>query len=317
MQWTFLMIFFRFDLFPNKCYTLRVANNSKYSILLETSMTRFYWKLPGIGAGNCKNPKPVLLMIFVAVLYGAVSIAQENRNQATEKLKELAMSMVPLDIEEARRLIKAGADVNVRGKDGATPLYAASRHGYEKIVRLLLDAGADVSAATTNGATPLLIASHEGYTKIVKLLLGAAANSNAGTVDGVTPLILASRTGHTKILRLLLEAKADVNASITVRDNPLVGATPLYLATLAGHDKIVRLLLKANANANAGTSLGETPLFIAVLGKKEKIVRLLLEAKADVNAKAAFHGENCTPWDIAKRNNYSKIMQLLQAHGAK
>lgn len=51
------------------------------------------------------------------------------------------------DITEIKKLIAAGADVNVINKYGATPLIIASLKGYTEVVELLLEAKADVHIA--------------------------------------------------------------------------------------------------------------------------------------------------------------------------
>jgi ankyrin repeat protein len=56
--------------------------------------------------------------------------------------------------ENARILIRAGADLNVRGKWGSTPLMAAETHRSYDVMYVLLEAGADFRASTSErGAT--------------------------------------------------------------------------------------------------------------------------------------------------------------------
>ena len=55
-------------------------------------------------------------------------------------------------------LVKAGADVNVKSDDGATPLLIAAFFGRSDVVELLLDHGADKSITNNDGLTPLLAA---------------------------------------------------------------------------------------------------------------------------------------------------------------
>ena len=76
------------------------------------------------------------------------------------------------DIEKVRKLLQAGANVNLQDKNGETPLYKASRNGYTNIVRLLLDAGANPNIQDNGGQTALMNASMNasmnGHTDIVK-----------------------------------------------------------------------------------------------------------------------------------------------------
>ena len=53
-------------------------------------------------------------------------------------------------------LIKAGADVNAKAKDGSTALIEAGKHASTFCIKLLIDAGADVNARSVLGKTTLL-----------------------------------------------------------------------------------------------------------------------------------------------------------------
>ena len=79
------------------------------------------------------------------------------------------------DVEAVKVLLKAGADVNARDKDGGTPLYAAVFWGHVELVKLLLEAGANVNAKGIGGDTPLHLAAIQGNVGAVKVLREAGA----------------------------------------------------------------------------------------------------------------------------------------------
>ena len=114
----------------------------------------------------------MLTSIVTAVfIYNGFSVQEQSPNsKVTIKLKVLSESIKFDDISEIRKLIEAGANVNVINKYGATPLYVASSAGHTEVVKLLLEAGADVNKGMTDIFTPLFIASSNGHTGIVKLL---------------------------------------------------------------------------------------------------------------------------------------------------
>ena len=97
-------------------------------------------------------------------------------------------------------LLKAGADPNVRRKDGHTPLTIAAQNGFESILGLLVDSNVgtvgDVNMATTAGYTALHYAAERGDVVIVRRLLGLGAKADAKTKAGATPSDLAA-TGKT------------------------------------------------------------------------------------------------------------------------
>ena len=67
-------------------------------------------------------------------------------------------------------------------------------------VKRLLEAGANVNIQNNRGYTALIDASYKGHTEIVKLLLEYKANVNIQNKYGYTALICASSSGHTEIV---------------------------------------------------------------------------------------------------------------------
>ena len=219
-----------------------------------------------------------LSIVLLSLVFTALNGCGRDPETATARLKVLSEDMSADDITEIRALIKAGADVNVKGTDGRTALWVAAWKGHAEIVKLLLESKADVNAANIYSATALILASHNGHTEIVKTLLEAKADVNAAHANGRTALSQAASIGNTEIAKLLLEAGADVDAKSRV------GMTALWQAAEKGH--------------------AET-------------VKALLEAKADVNAKAHLDGKDYAPLSIAKMMGRAEIVKLLKEYGAK
>lgn len=107
------------------------------------------------------------------------------------------------DVDEMRRLIGAGTDVNARDEWRETPLHTASEHGYPEIVDLLIESGANVNAADATGSTPLHYSSQHGNLKCAKLLIESGADVNARNNIALTPLRVAWAYGHNEIAELL------------------------------------------------------------------------------------------------------------------
>ena len=107
-----------------------------------------------------------------------------------------------------RLLLAGGANPNVAGGEGETPLLLAAQNGNADAVKLLLKAGAKVDAAAGNGATALIMASYTGHADVVTVLLAAGANANASLRDGTTALAAANLQGHSDVAGLLKAAGA-------------------------------------------------------------------------------------------------------------
>jgi ankyrin repeat protein len=139
-------------------------------------------------------------------------------------------------------LIDAGADVNVADKYGRTPLYWASRNGFNgcaECVKYHIDAGADVNIADKDGETPLYWASHNGHTDSVKRLIDAGANVNNADNNGRTPLYWASYKGYTDSVKRLIDAGAvpPVSMSISNRYGVNIEYLPMVYIFVNGEVK--------------------------------------------------------------------------------
>lgn len=119
------------------------------------------------------------------------------------------------DTEIAKKLIEAGADLDLVNFDGWTALIMAVWNSDASMVDFLLDAGVDPNrTAAANGDTALsmAIASEADRLEKANSLIAAGADPNAQHVAGLTPLMWASMMGAPEIIQVLLDAGADLYA---------------------------------------------------------------------------------------------------------
>lgn len=98
-------------------------------------------------------------------------------------------------VEDVRRLLREGADVNTRnpaGISGSTPLHEAAGRGDLEMVKLLIENRAKVDIADDLGFTALFRA---GTAEVVEALLASGANPSLRNRDGETVLEWAKRNG--------------------------------------------------------------------------------------------------------------------------
>ena len=157
---------------------------------------------------------------------------------------------------------------------GFTTLLFAALHGDVDSARLLLDAGANVNETAADGLSVLVLAAHSGHTKLVTFLLGRGADVNAAAV-GYTALHAAVLRGDLQMISTLLEDGADPNARLTkgtrvprdtnrwVLSSYLAGATPFLLAAKYAEPDIMRVLVSRGADPLLVTNDGTTPLMVA------------------------------------------------------
>lgn len=176
------------------------------------------------------------------------------------------------DIQELRRLIDDGYNVNASSTYRMTPLLWAAGLGRTDCVRLLLQAGADTSLPGSDSRTALIRAAGYGHAGCLQLLLTAPGiNPNQCDEDGETPLGHAAYAGHTECVRKLLKAPG-----IEVNKANMLGETPLFLAAMQGNTSCVKVLLEHPAiNPRIKDKNGKTPLQIATSSGYEDCADLL------------------------------------------
>jgi len=160
---------------------------------------------------------------------------------ATLRLKELIKKLNANDSEKLTRLLKEGADANIRNQFGETPLCAAARAGYSQMVDSLIAVNADVNAGCSAffRNTPHL----NGDESLAELLSALAEVTNnlahPTVIENFTPLHWSASNGDKQIVAALLKARADANAKAYYGK---VVCTPLIVAEKNGHIDIVELL---------------------------------------------------------------------------
>ena len=171
---------------------------------------------------------------------------------------------------------------------GSTPLLFAARSGDLESARLLVAAGADVHDTAADGNTALNIAAHSGHGSLAAFLLAEGADPRAAPL-GYTALHAAVLRGTLRdrgvvnddpgaglpLVRVLLEHGADPDARLT-KGTPVrrwshdfafmdrwVGATPFWLAARFLEVETMRVLAAAGADPRLSSRDGTTPLMAA------------------------------------------------------
>ncbi len=222
-----------------------------------------------------------------------------------------------------------------------TPILFAARQGNLDAARHLVAAGADVNDTAATGTSALVVAAHSGHTALALFLLDHGADPNAAGA-GYTALHAATLRGDETLAAALLARGADPNAPVLrgsqgrrnspdyVLEHDVVGATAFWLAGHFAEPGIMRALAAGGVDPTIGLDDGRTPLMAAVAARRrrepglaadpagdERLVleaaRAAIDAGVDVNAAGAAGN---TALHTAARRRLDTVVQFLVDSGA-
>ena len=179
------------------------------------------------------------------------------------------------DIEEVKRVLHQGLDVNTGDYDARTMLHLSAAEGNVKVVHALLQEGADVNVTDRWGQVPLHDATQGNHTQVIDLL--ASAGAELHFEDPAAKLCGAAAAGDIETLKALIDHGISPNAA------DYDGRTALHLAASEGIVNVIEFLLANKADINVLDRWNNTPLDDAVKHLHDLAARLLFEAGGTLN----------------------------------
>ena len=187
----------------------------------------------------------------------------------------LAVAANSNDVGLMKKLIKHGADINIKGMSGK-PLFTESilEDSYKEI-DLLLESGADPEAEI-DGQTPLLLAleRQDGYLRNLLIKHGAKLDRNGASGRHLAYEAL-DNGDHDWLMQLI---ESGISADLKSKD----GNTLLLTAMADNNYKLVDFLIEKDADVNKPNSRGITPITHAVSNGDMVMARALIVRRADI-----------------------------------
>jgi ankyrin repeat protein len=233
---------------------------------------------------------------------------------------------------------------------GFTPLLFAAREGELESARYLLTAGANVNDAGADGSSALAVAAFSGQSAVAQLLIEHGADLNAAG-GGYAPLHATVLRGDVTLAKSLIAHGADLNVRQTKAtqarrthddwafDKLMIGATPFMLAAKDGEAEFMRLFAAAGADTSMGRlDDGASPLVVAALGEQHArnavtvmivpgqrmnreaerraldAMKVVVELGADIDGADKWGN---TAMHVAARKRFESVIRFLAEKGAR
>ena len=262
----------------NSIGSLRITTLSVALELRDDHMIRF---LENQGASVINQSKEHCSAAVLAA-------AGAGNMQFIERLMQLGGKVSPQDLgygllvattndrdEDVKKLIDAGADVNLTGCDyqgfnteGGPPLYEVLKRRKESLTLSLLDANANPNLRSSS----IQLAVEWGNRSVIKALIFAGVDFNGYTTSDKALAIAATRRDK-GLIELLLNSGVDINSTTEhiEASSPLEALTPLKAAAEMGDIDMAHYLIGQGADPNNSRALEKSFL------KSQELFDLLCE----------------------------------------
>ena len=175
------------------------------------------------------------------------------------KDKPIHVSSIENNIEELKKYLKDGEDIDVLGEYDCTPLHYACREGNLKIVKFLLENDSKLNKKNRYSTLyPIFdaLTSHNEKTlfSILELLLDNGADINNSDSFGNTLLHYAVEKENEDLIELFIAVGCDINQTFRHDKD-----TPLHYACFQKNEKLISTLIKNGADRDVINLYNKTP----------------------------------------------------------
>lgn len=197
-----------------------------------------------------KNFFALFVFILLMTSYGEGS-AMKPGSFFSKDVSSLVKALDKTDENRARQLVEKGIPINVRGKEGITPLFWLLMEQNKDGMQLALELGADPNLSDLSGDTPVALAAGAKDEDYLKILLEAGGNPDSLDRNGEPAIFNAINEDRFEQIGMLQRHGANLNLT-----NPMGENSALHAAALAKYD-IVYFLLEQGVDYTAKSNVDD------------------------------------------------------------
>jgi ankyrin repeat protein len=284
---------------------IKAADAAKVNALLDAGLSPMV-------AGTPTQSAPLVVAVVskqpeIARLLLARGAQADARHATYYNATALMLAVNNRDIDMAKLLLGAGANVNLTDKAGDSALNWATFYGDAAMAELLL--AHRIDATLVGHGNALEVALRRGHQQLVERYTDYLGRRQL--VAAKDQAMFAAIAGGK-----LVDLKAALANGANVHASDSTGRSALGLAARSGQLELARALLEAGARVDAPDLIGYTPLLEAARDGKLELATLLLAHKANISHRSADNGLGLTALHLATAGGHQELVKLLVARGA-
>lgn len=214
------------------------------------------------------------------------------------------------DLDNVKKLIAAGADIQLTNGHGESAFVLALKAGQIKTAEYLCEKGAKILNLSNSDLFDIFDKNPES----IKILKKSEFNLNNKDKYGYSPLIDAIYNNRNSIAELLIKNGVDCNC--TIEDDNKNVFSALELALLKKQSEIATLLITHGADIHHYCTAGSNSFLIAAQSGDNKNLQLLMDKgiSVDITGKKDYEGQ--TALMSAANSNHLDTIKFLISCGA-
>jgi ankyrin repeat protein len=204
---------------------------------------------------------------------------KKEARQNDKNFERIIKAINQNNVKKINKLVSTNNNIELKGKQGETPLLYAIKMNRIEMVKVLVAAGANIHAIDYNGDGVLHYAiRYSNSNDLIFDFLDLGLELDRENKRGYTPMLFSIIFKSSDLTFLLIERGADVNKTT------MTGENGLHLAIKSDSDTLFSFFISQKLNIEQVSHLGGTPLLLAMRNQNDQMVQEIIHAGAEIKS---------------------------------